>query len=416
MDIKIEKKSNKLKRPLAYAIFACLLISAVMFIRHYTQGASNLVKRDEILVAKVKQGDFAIDVKGLGSLALEKRHLITTNAGGKVVEVLVKPGEYVERGDIIARLDNPQIKETLIQKNSLLLKMVAQHKAELAQQKAYLQEAETAYHDADLAHKANTMEWQAQATLIAQGNSTISKLEHQRSEFTVKRSLKQLALQKAKVATQKEILTAKQNAQQAEQQSLKSEINLLSQHISQLDVKSPITGQIQDVFVELGTQLASTGSVAEVADQTKLIAKINVAELDAPNVKVGQQATIDTYTSRLDAQVTRVSPKVNNGHVEVELSLIDAIPSEARDKLNIEGIINTSFKTHTLFVALPRNAIAESTNNVFVLEKHLATKQAVTFGKRSVNYIEVVAGLTIDQEIIISDMEKYTNDTQVLVR
>lgn len=416
MDIKIENKSHKLKRPLTYAVFACLLLSAVMFIRHYTQGASNLVKRDEILVAKVKQGDFAIDVKGLGSLALEKRHLITTNAGGKVVEVLVKPGEYVERGDIIARLDNPQIKETLIQKNSLLLKMVAQHKAELAQQKAYLQEAETAYHDADLAHKANTMEWQAQATLIAQGNSTISKLEHQRSEFTVKRSLKQFALQKAKVATQKEILTAKQNAQQAEQQSLKSEINLLSQHISQLDVKSPITGQIQDVFVELGTQLASTGSVAEVADQTKLIAKINVAELDAPNVKVGQQATIDTYTSRLDAQVTRVSPKVNNGHVEVELSLIDAIPSEARDKLNIEGIINTSFKTHTLFVALPRNAIAESTNNVFVLEKHLATKQAVTFGKRSVNYIEVVAGLTIDQEIIISDMEKYTNDTQVLVR
>ncbi|WP_372769554.1 efflux RND transporter periplasmic adaptor subunit [Pseudoalteromonas sp.] len=416
MDIKIDNRPKKLKKRLFYLVGSCLLLSSVMLVRNYTQNASNLVKRDEILVAKVKQGDFAIDVKGLGSLALEKRHLITTNAGGKVVEVLVKPGEYVERGDIIARLDNPQIKETLIQKNSLLLKMVAQHKAELAQQKAYLQEAETAYHDADLAHKANTMEWQAQATLIAQGNSTISKLEHQRSEFTVKRGLKQLALQKAKVATQKEILAAKQNAQQAEQQSLMSEISLLSQHISQLDVISPITGQIQDVFVELGTQLASTGSVAEVADQTKLIAKINVAELDAPNVKVGQQATIDTYTSRLDAKVTRVSPKVNNGHVEVELSLIDAIPSEARDKLNIEGIINTSFKTHTLFVALPRNAIAESTNNVFVLEKHLATKQAVTFGKRSVNYIEVVTGLTIDQEIIISDMEKYTNDTQVLVR
>lgn len=416
MDIKIENNPHKLKKTFIYVIVTSLLLSAVMFIRHYTQGASNLVERDEILVAKVKQGDFAIDVKGLGSLALEKRHLITTNAGGKVVEVLVKPGEYVERGDIIARLENPQINETLIQKQSFLLKMTAQHKAELAQQKAYLQEAETAYHDSDLAHKANTMEWQAQATLIAQGNSTISKLEHQRSEFTVKRSLKQLALQKAKVATQKEILAAKQNAQHAEQQSLKSEISLLSQHISQLDVISPITGQIQDVFVELGTQLASTGSVAEVADQTKLIAKINVAELDAPNVKVGQQATIDTYTSRLGAQVTRVSPKVNNGHVEVELAITDAIPSEARDKLNIEGIINTSFKSHTLYVALPRNAIAESTNNVFVLEKHLATKQPVKFGKRSVNYIEVVAGLTIDQEIIISDMEKYTNDTQVLVR
>ena len=416
MDIKIDNRPRTLKKRLLYLGGACLVFSSVMLVRNYTQNASNLVNRDDIVIAKVQEGDFAVDVKGLGSLALEKRHLITSNAGGKVVEVLVKPGEYVERGQIIARLDNPQIKETLIQKNSLLLKMVAQHKAEIAQQKAYLQEAETTHHDSELAHKANTMEWQAQATLIAQGNSTISKLEHQRSEFTVKRSLKQLALQKAKVATKKEILVAKQHAQEAEQQSLKSEISLLSQHISQLDVKSPITGQIQDVFVELGTQLASTGSVAEVADQTKLIAKINVTELDAPNVKVGQQATIDTYTSRLDAQVTRVSPKVNNGHVEVELSLIDAIPSEARDKLNIEGIINTSFKTHTLFVALPRNAIAESTNNVFVLEKHLATKQAVTFGKRSVNYIEVVAGLTIDQEIIISDMEEFINDTQVLVR
>ena len=110
------------------------------------------------------------------------------------------------------------------------------------------------------------------------------------------------------------------------------------------------------------------------------------------------------------------SPKVKNGHVEVELSLVDKIPSEARDRLNIEGIINTSFKSQTLFVALPRNAIAESSNNVFVINKHLATRQQVLFGRRSVNHIEVLAGLSRDQEIIISDMEEFINDTQVLVR
>lgn len=92
------------------------------------------------------------------------------------------------------------------------------------------------------------------------------------------------------------------------------------------------------------------------------------------------------------------------------------MPREARDKLNIEGVIVTSYKPEAIFVAMPANAIANNQASVFVVNKHLATKKTVKFGQRSVNYIEVLEGLNKNQTIIISDMEKYTQDSQVLVR
>ena len=416
MDIKIEKKKGFPFKKIALASAVFVLISTIYAVKNYTQNASSLVKKEEILTAIVKQGEFAVNVKGLGSLSLEKRHLITSQTGGKVVEVLVKPGEFVKQGELIAKLENVNLGESLTQKLNHLQKVKAQHQAAIAEQKARVQEAETAYFDAQLASKADYMQWQAQTTLIEQGNSTISKIDHQRSEFALERSKKQVTLQQARVQTQQEILKAKQNAQNAERLSVESEIEVLRNNIEGLLIRSPIDGQIQDVLIELGMQLTNSSSVAEVADDKQLIAKISIPELDAPNVQVGQKATIDTFNSSLNAIVNRVSPKVSNGHVEVELTLQGALPAEARDKLNIEGIINTSFQEETLYVSLPRNAIANNTNSVFVISDHLATKKHVKFGKRSVNYIEIIEGLQVDQEVIVSDMEKFSNDDQVLVR
>lgn len=416
MDIKLAKTQRLPMTKVVLLVIALLVGGLVVFTKAYTQSASNVVFQDELIVAKVQQGEFELSVKGLGSLVLEKRHLVTSISGGKVVEVLVKPGEMVTQGMIIARLENPALHQTLTQKQSLLSKTVAQHEAELAELKAKVQQAKTAHYDALLAYKAEKAQWQAQKTLIDKGNSTISMLDHQRSEFAMQRSQKQVELQQTSVVTQQAVLQAKMTAQQAEQASLYSEIKLLKENITALKVRAPITGQIQDVFIELGMQLASTSSVAEVADPRLLVAKINVAELDAPQVQVGQQATIDTYTSRFGAVVNRVSPKVVNGQVEVELSITNTLPIEARDKLNIEGVIVTSHQSNATFVAMPANAVANNQASVFVVDKHLATKKTVKFGQRSVNYIEVLEGLNKNQTIIISDMEKYTQDSQVLVR
>ncbi|TMN39330.1 HlyD family efflux transporter periplasmic adaptor subunit [Pseudoalteromonas sp. S2755] len=416
MDIKLVKTKRMPLKKLALLVIVLFVVGLVFFAKAYTQSASNVVFQEELIVAKVQQGEFELSVKGLGSLALEKRHLVTSSSGGKVVEVLVKPGEMVTQGTLLARLENPSLREALIQKHSQLTKISAQHEAELAELKAKEQEAHTAHHDALLAYKADKIQWQAQKTLIEKGNSTISMLDHQRSEFAMQRSQKQVELQQARVATQQQVQQAKAKAQLAEQASLRSEIKLLEENIAALDVRSPITGQIQDVLIEVGMQLSNTSSVAEVADPRLLVAKINIAELDAPHVQVGQSATIDTYTSRFNAIVKRVSPKVTNSQVEVELSIEGTLPREARDKLNIEGVIVTSHKAEAIFVAMPANAVANNQASVFVVDEHLATKKTVKFGQRSVNYIEVLEGLNKNQTIIISDMEKYTQDSQVLVR
>lgn len=416
MDIQLSKKAQFPTLKILYGLIVIGVIAIVVYLKNYTQNASSIVEIDTLTTAKVQKGEFQVSVKGLGSLALEKRQLVASIVSGQVVEVLVKPGDVIAKYGVIARLENPSLREALSQKQSLLSKLVAQHKAAQAELNAQLHEAKTALFDATLVHKADKMQWQAQATLLEKGNSTISKLDFQRSEFALKRSEKQVELQKTRLDTLQAVIAAKNEAQLAEQASVESEITLLKNNIAALNIRSPIGGQVQDVMVELGSQLNGSSAVAVVADNTKLVAKIQLAELDAPMVQVGQPAKIDTYSSVLDAQVKRVSPKVENGQVEIELAISSPLPSEARNKLNIEGVIYTLKKADALYVALPSDAIANTKNNVFVVNDHLATKHSVDFGVRSVNFIEVVSGLSENQQIIISDMKKYSQDQQVLMR
>lgn len=416
MDIQLTKTKQFPTTKIVYAVFACSLLGSIFYLKNYMQSASNIIEADTLATAQVKKGAFEVAVRGLGTLALEKRQLVASSIAGQVVEVLVKPGDEVAHNDVLLRLENPALIQSLSQKKSLYKKVVAQHKAAQAELNAQLQEAKTALFDANLVHQADKMQWQAQATLLEKGNSTISKLDFQRSEFALKRSEKQVELQQARIDTFNAVIVAKHEAQLAEQESMLSEITQIEQNIAALNIKSPVSGQIQDVMIELGTQLSASSAVAVVADNTKLVAKINLAELDAPTVRVGQSAKIDTYNTVLDAQVKRVSPKVENGQVEVELSILSELPHEARNKLNIEGIIYTLEKENALYVAMPSDAIANTKNNVFVVENHLATKHRVLLGMRSVNYVEVISGLTENQTIVISDMKKFSQDQQILLR
>ncbi len=104
MDIKLAKTKRMPLKKLALLVIVLLVVGLVFFAKAYTQSASNVVFQEELIVAKVQQGEFELSVKGLGSLALEKRHLVTSSSGGKVVEVLVKPGEMVTQGTLLARL------------------------------------------------------------------------------------------------------------------------------------------------------------------------------------------------------------------------------------------------------------------------------------------------------------------------
>jgi beta-lactamase regulating signal transducer with metallopeptidase domain len=175
-------------------------------------------------------------------------------------------------------------------------------------------------------------------------------------------------------------------------------------------------GQVQSVqiwtdTVKRGTMLFMVRGLGTLlfADTGQLKAQINIPELQAKDIKVGQTATIDTRKNIVSGKVFRISPRTKDGIVTIDISLEGELPKDATSGLNIDGVIEIGRLDNVLYVGTPVNVRPNSTGSLFKLEADgkTATRVKVRFGKVSINKIEVIDGLKAEDKVILSDMSQF---------
>ncbi|MFD2178017.1 efflux RND transporter periplasmic adaptor subunit [Veronia pacifica] len=413
MDIKLETKGKSYKHLILFGAALAVLISGVVAGRSYLGDASQLADSNDLRRAVVEQGKFDIQVSGMGKLLIDNQQLITANTDGKVVDIQIKPGQIVQRNQVIARLENTVTRERLAQRRNLLNQRLSEHDAELTVMDVKLVELEA--EKSDLALELNSKEKMLPGYRKLFDKGYISELEFSSEQLALAKTRNALRVQESRVEKHTKKLAAVKKAQLAELAGLKLDISTLESNIDALTIRSPMTGQIQQVSVTLGMQVLSNHAIANVADHNQLIARLQIAELEAPFVKVGQNTIIDTFSTEMTGLVSRVSPIVKNGQVKVDVTLTGELPNEARNQLNVQGIIKTMERNNALYVKVPANSQPNQVNTVFVISGNKANKYRVRFGLRSINNIEVKDGLSVGDEIIISDTREYASDQQILL-
>ena len=417
MDIQIKQKKSKSKKYIILVFIAFIVIFLFVYLKQFFSGATAWVERDEIRTATVQSGNFAINVRGSGSFKSDDVYLISAKVPGTVERILVKAGTPVEKGQELFKLSNPEIAEQMIQAEAKLKQMLAKHKAELAQLDASLLDIKSIIVDAKFDLQYNKIKYDAQTHLRKIGNSTVSELDYQQTEFSVKRSKETLEIQHQRLNKHRERLEAQQQANIQEITNLESELSRFKYKLQQLTVVSPVSGRVEQTSIELGQSLSVNNKLAQIADINKLYAEVKVEELQSGHIAVGQRVTLDTRQNKIQGKVMRIDPRVVSGQVIVDVSIEQALPSEARPDLSLEGIIHIVEKDHTVFVKKPANARENETGMVLKLNKdmRLASLTKVQFGQLSVNQIEIINGIAAGDRIIISDVSAFSNNKEVLI-
>ena len=85
------------------------------------------------------------------------------------------------------------------------------------------------------------------------------------------------------------------------------------------------------------------------------------------------------------------------------------LPAAARPDLSVDGTIQLEKLDDVVFVGRPVFGQENSTVQLFKLEPDgkYANKAKVTFGRSSVNTIEIKDGLKVGDRVILSDMSQY---------
>ena len=122
----------------------------------------------------------------------------------------------------------------------------------------------------------------------------------------------------------------------------------------------------------------------------------------------------DTRNGVIQGQVSRIDPAARDGTFTVDATLTGPLPASARPDLSVDGTIELERLDNVLFVGRPAFAQDGATVGVFKLSNNgEAMRAPVHFGRSSVNTIEILSGLNVGDQVILSDTSAYDSHDRI---
>ncbi len=267
-------KNNKILKILVPVVIV-LIIFAVVGKKAGWFGKAVTVK---VAVENAEIRTIVETITANGKIQPEKEVKITPDVSGEIVELTVKEGDHVEKGQLLLRI-KPDI---YISQRDRSLAAISSARARLAQ-------SEAQFLQADLSFKRTKQLYDEQ---------TISKSEFEQAEASY-------SVAKAEVdAAKYSVISSEASLKEANENLVKTSIY------------SPMTGTVSMLLVELGERVVGTGMMAgtemmRIADLSRMEAQVEVNENDIPRVNLGDTAEIavDAY---LDQKFKGVVTEIAN--------------------------------------------------------------------------------------------------------
>jgi RND family efflux transporter MFP subunit len=280
---------NKVKSGLIIAL-ACLVVVGL--------SACGGAEEDQSQLAEVVRGDLLVAVSADGNLSYTTNEKLTFGVGGSVAEINVKEGEWVDEGDVLARLDTTDLERTM-EKAELDLEIAATSYRQLTYPYSYstfafdvstalaymadaqreLAKAEEAL-DMELSSAQYWEVWQGlqqaqnklteaeQKLARGQGEDIFSSGILRVTDFWTLRTY-QLKMEKAQLVLDE----AKENLEKAV-------------------IVAPFGGVVALVNVEAGDNIGINTVIIKLVKPWRMRLTAEVDEIDIPSVKLGQRAIV----------------------------------------------------------------------------------------------------------------------------
>jgi HlyD family secretion protein len=378
--------------------------------------AAPTVERSSLWFGTVKKGPMLRQVRGPGQLKPEQIRFISAVTGGRVERVLVRPGATVEPGTVLLELSNPDVD---------LAALTAQ--SQLSQAQAQLVTLRTGLETQKLNQQASvasirtqlreaTRQFQSGETLAARNLIAANDLARQRDLVTELNERLQIEQQRLVLASS--TIDSQLNLQRDQIERLRAIVESNRQRVASMRVTAGVSGVVQDLLLQPGQWIQSGTSLAQVLQPGRLKAELRIPETQARDIALGQVADIDTRVGHVPGRVIRIDPGSTNGTVGVDVSLEGPLPQGARPDLQIEGMIEIERLADVMSIPRPAYGQPNSSTGIFKVVEggRFAERVTVQLGRASVNDFEVLGGLNVGDEVILTDMTRWDNVDRVKIK
>ena len=235
-------------------------------------------EKDKVKTAKAEVGDVQVRVTEVGSVEPDVKVDVKSVLSGKVVELLVREGDRVKRGQVLARVE-PDVNQA----------------RDLAQVKNSVSEAEIALNEAKATYERNQ-------DLLAQGLLSAQAGLESETRYRQAKASRDSAMDKYRIVQESGVPIA----------------SVAAGITQRLNVSSPMDGVVIRRPVELGDTVMSgvssfnAGTVLmTVADVDTMIIKAGINEVDIGKVRLEQpvKVSLDAYPKvKFAGKILRIAP------------------------------------------------------------------------------------------------------------
>jgi HlyD family secretion protein len=402
---------KKRRRRLILSILSLLAVAVVTLGLSQLDPAAPTVEKGSIWTDTVKRGEMLRQVRGNGSLVPEQIQFVQSETDGRVERILVKPGAQVTPDTVIMELSNAELKQEVFDAEyevkigeAQLAKLKVQLESERLTQKALFATLKSEAEQASLVA-------QADANLLQQGLVPVLTERQSRAKATDLKGRVEIEEERLRISA--DSVKAQLIAADAELEKTRALLALKGRQLAALKVLAGIDGVLQQIgdtqTLQVGQRISPSATLAKIVQPTKLKAEIRIAETQARDILIGQLAAIDTRNGIIPGRVVRVDPSVLNGTVTVDVKLEGELPRGARPDLSVDGTIELERLDDALYVGRPVQGQPDSSISLFkVIEAgRAAVRVAVKLGRSSVSTIEVLEGLQVGDQVVLSDMSAW---------
>jgi len=407
------------KKLLRYLLIVAVLLIIIAIIGKKAGWFGKTVIYD-VATEKVQKRDITEYITANGKIKPETEVKITPDVSGEIVELYVKDGDKVKKGQLLLKIKP----DTYISVRDRAAASVDAAKANLANSQAQLEQIRVQYEQARLSYDRNKKLW-------SEGVISEAEWETAKSNYEIA---------SANVASAEQtVLAAKYSIRSAEASLKEANENLIK-----TSVYAPMSGTISILNVEkgervVGTELMTGTEMLRIADLSKMEVLVEVNENDIVRVHERDTAIIelDAYMDRnFKGLVTEIANSAKISGVSADqvtsfdvkiLMLEDSYkeliekgnPIPFRPGMSASADIRTEIKLDVL--SLPIQAVTTRTDTisksdsiipneknkepeevVYVYENGKVKQTKIITGIQDNNYIEIVEGLGENDEVVVA--------------
>ncbi len=389
---------------------AALILLVPALARRFSSGQSVAVSR--LSLAEVRVGPLTRDVAGEGKVVAAGSPTLYAGSAGTVT-LAVQAGDQVRQGQVLARLASPELLARLGQERSnadALQSELLRAEADARQQRA---QAQSALETATIAHKTAQNDLARQSQAFEAGAT--ARMQVDQAQDVLERA--QVALKQAQQLQGLKDEAAKFELQ-AKRQALERQHLVVRDVLRQQDellVRSPVDGQVGQLFVSERMNVAKDARLLSVVDLSALEVQMQVAESFARELQPGMPGEIRGNNQTWKGAVSSVSPEVVNNEVAARLRFEGPRPEQLRQNQRLSVRVLLDHREQVLAVA--RGSFVEEGGGrfVYVLQDGQAVKRAIRLGAQSLSLVEVLEGLQPGERIVVSGADNFHGAERVTI-